>query len=224
MIRLMGFAGQAALRDCRAAEADFQALAALAVAGGDMPVAIRTAGEVLSEAIEAIALDGPGFGEALLEAWRALALEGDAATLPGLCEEALARPVESAAGWLSRAAICAAYSIAILRPDHASRQDARAARERFAAAVRPTLEGAGAQLGAEIAAWLSGITGEAARELTRLAATLASVVRVETAISLSAVRAAYELYGDANRAAELVDRNRAATPALMPTAFEALSA
>lgn len=43
------------------------------------------------------------------------------------------------------------------------------------------------------------------------------------AVYLAVIRAAYDLYGDANRAGELVDRNRVATPVYMPLAFEAVT-
>lgn len=224
MIVLSGVAGQASLRDCVAAAARFQAAAMLAVAGADVPTTLRAAGEDLAEGVDAVASDAPGFVDALTAAWLALALEGALDTLPDLIEEALADRIESDAGWVSRSIVAAAYAVAVLRPDYASRQDARRARERFAAAVRPVVEQAGDALGAAVAAWLSGLTGEAALTLSRRAATLAPVVRVETALSLSAIRAAYDLYGDANRAGELVDRNRVATPALMPAVFEAVKA
>jgi prophage DNA circulation protein len=50
------------------------------------------------------------------------------------------------------------------------------------------------------------------------------LVRVETGVSMSAVRLAYDLYGDPARARELTARNGVATPVFMPVVFEAVSA
>jgi prophage DNA circulation protein len=67
------------------------------------------------------------------------------------------------------------------------------------------------------------LSGVAVDHVSRLAATLAPVVLVETGISVPSSLAAFDLYGDASRGAELVARNRHRAPLLMPTVFEALA-
>lgn len=222
MIRLDGPAGQAAQRDI-ATGLMLLDTCILAGTGGAQPSrAIEDAREALGRAVGALSTSRASYGPALIEAWRALALDGDATALPPAFRDALAVPIEGPVGWLMRAAVAAAYSVALVRAEPVARPDARMAREAFAAAITETVVGAGLHLGDAVAAWLSAMTGEAALNLSRRAATLAPIVRVETALSLPASRLAYDLYGDAGRAAELVDRNRAATPAMMPTRIEAL--
>jgi prophage DNA circulation protein len=224
MIQLTGFGGQPALRDIEQLKARLTAAAMLA-----RPADSRDAAEIdaavarLTDTVAALPASRAAYAADLVAAWQALGVLGEATAVPGLIGEALADRIESDAGWLGRAVLAGALAVAVVRQDYAARQDARAARERFAAAVAPSIEGVGQALGDEAAAALSAVTGEAALALSRLAATLAPVVRVETNLSLSAVRAAHELYGDANRAGELVARNRVATPALMPAVFEALA-
>ena len=211
------------LRDVTLAETRLHAAAAT-TASGDRPAAIVTrALSAFSEAVET-AIDAPAaYAATLTNGWRLVALHADPAELRAHLAVELVMPVESAAGIAEQAALAGALAIAAVRGDYPARPDARRAREAMAAAVAPVVAAAGAALGFEAKAWLAGMTGEAALILSRTAATRAPLVRVETGLSLSAVTVAYQLYGDANRAQEMVDRNRVTTAALMPAAFEALA-
>ncbi len=124
-------------------------------------------------------------------------------------------------GKIEAAAQVGAVALLVARDVYPARQDAAAARSMLAETSAPVLIDVGA-FGAPALDWLSGLTGEVALALSRTDADRAPLVRVETGVSLSAIRAAYELYGDANRAGELIARNRVATAAYMPAAFEAL--
>lgn len=109
---------------------------------------------------------------------------------------------------------------AAVRADYPARQDAAAARSNLGAradASYPLLSRAGA----EMLDWMVRLVGESVSHLSAVAASRVPLVRVETGISLPSTLAAYDLYGDATRAGEIVGRNRSATPMIMPSAFEA---
>lgn len=194
-----------------------------ASANGDHPARNAADAVAVLSGLSAVA-EPKAWSLALVTAWRAVALTASPRDLSAaLAIELPAAPAASAVGAAGRAAMAGALAIAVVRGDYPARQDARAAREGMGELVAPAVAATGAALGDEAQAWLTGMTGEAARILSRLAADRAPLVRVETPISLTAITAAYQLYGDGNRAQELVDRNRVATAALMPVGFEALS-
>lgn len=122
---------------------------------------------------------------------------------------------------LASAAYAAGFCQTLVSADYRSRQDARRARDRITPVVDPVLEGL-TSVDVAVHGWLSTIAATAADDLSTIAANRAPLVSVSVGISLPATALAYALYGDAARAAELVDRNRVATPALMPVGFEAL--
>lgn len=110
---------------------------------------------------------------------------------------------------------------ATVRGDYPARQDATAARTALSARAEfayPLVGGAGA----EVLDFVVSLVGDAVLALSALAASRVPVVRVETGISLPSTLIAWDLYGAAGRAAEIVQRNRIATPLVMPAAFEAL--
>lgn len=231
---IMGAALAAAMRGAspsresgstRAAERAAARLAEIAplTTGGDtVSAASSAATEALNEAAAAVAADPAGFAVTLVIGWRRVALDAEPAALFSALPAELAAPGEGAAGLAERAAMVGALSIAAMRRTYAARQDASRAREALRLAADGTL-GAIGELGDEAFRWTAEITGEAARSLSRTAANRAPLARVETPISLSSIRAAFALYGDPNRAGEIVERNRVATPAFLPTAFEALT-
>ncbi|MEL6785029.1 MAG: hypothetical protein AAFO61_11440 [Pseudomonadota bacterium] len=75
----------------------------------------------------------------------------------------------------------------------------------------------GTFFGADVLAWFMGVVGTGLRLLSNRVATLAPLVRVETSFPVSATVLAWRLYGNPSRGRELVQRNRVATPAIMPT-------
>ncbi|QKV20238.1 hypothetical protein [Oricola thermophila] len=111
---------------------------------------------------------------------------------------------------------------AVVRADFTARQDAQAARSRMSARADLAYSVAG-EFGADVVDWLVGLAGAAVEHLSAVAARRAPVVRVETGISLPSTLLAFDLYGDASRADELVDRNGVSTPLVMPTQFEAVT-
>lgn len=130
---------------------------------------------------------------------------------------------DDVAGLTAAGVFAAGFCHAVCSVEHLSRQDARAARTRIA----PVTDMVSLRLGtagfSDAAAWLDGIAAIAADYLSVTAANRAPLIRVETGISLPATALAYALYGQADRAGELVSRNRVATPAAMPVTFEALA-
>lgn len=72
-------------------------------------------------------------------------------------------------------------------------------------------------------AWLSGLVGIAVRLVSQIAADATPIVRVESGISLPSTVLAYQLYGDAKRAAQVIEISGSGTPMLMPVAFDALA-
>lgn len=166
--------------------------------------------------------DVAGFAGANVSAWRAVALYTDPAGAARLIIGSIDSKRNTAAGLAEAAAMLGAAALVTARDEYPARQDAAAARAYLASAAAPILAEVG-MFGAPVLDWLSGLTGDVALALSRADADRAPLVRAETGFSLSAIRAAFELYGDANRAGELIARNRIATAAFMPVAFEALS-
>lgn len=209
-----------------AAAARAATIAALALVDTDAPSDVWKAVNGLAVAAGTFALAPGDFGAGLVSAWRLVALHGEPAALAATLPAEIGGRMSDAAGGRVRAAeiaaLIAAFALACCRVAYESEQDAATARATLARVAAPAIELAGT-VSADLCEWLSRLTGEAALALSRLAATRAPLVRVETGVSLSAIRLAHDLYGDANRAGELVARNRAATAAMMPTAIEALS-
>ncbi len=110
------------------------------------------------------------------------------------------------------------------RADWVSRPQARAGRDRIASAGDAALAVVSAMgaNGVDLYVWLSSLTNIAVRLVSDQAADAVPVVRVETGISLPSTFLAYQLYGDAGRAASLVGIAGVSTPMLMPSAFNAL--
>ncbi|MAY64002.1 MAG: hypothetical protein CML29_17500 [Rhizobiales bacterium] len=161
---------------------------------------------------------------ATVTAWRMIGRYLDADKVFDLTAATLAEPSGvTAADTLARAGMFAALSLSAVRRDYAARADARRARETLSGLADPVLVEASAVFGTDVFAWVAESSGQAALAVSRIGADRAPLVRVESGISLPSAVAAYVLYGDANRAGELVARNRVATPALMPAVFEALA-
>lgn len=183
--------------------------------------------DALAPAASNVSADPSGFASSLVTAWSRLSLFADPASARqplGKAVSGLDLGPETAGmtGIAEATAMAGALSILTVRGSYAAQQDAAQARKSLGEIVSPVIAAAGS-LGDDVFAWIGSVTGEASLALSRVAASRAPLVRVETEISLSAVRAAYDLYGDANRAGELVDRNHVATPVFMPVSFEALA-
>lgn len=188
------------------------------------PKIVASAIAALQEAGPLAPTDPAGFAPAILTAWRVIGrhCNADEVFNYGLVDLALDRD-DTPVAPIERAAITAAVSIAAVRRSYAARSDARLARKALSDAADPVLEAVSTNFGADLFGWLSEMTGQAALDISRSGADRAPLVRVETGVSMPSTAAAYALYGDANRAGEIVDRNNASTPAILPAVFEALA-
>ena len=112
--------------------------------------------------------------------------------------------------------------VACGRIDWPSRPAAIAAREALVADCE-TARAFASAFGYDALVWFNRLASTAIRLLSDIAATRAPMIQVETGISLPSCLLAYHLYGDARRAAGLVDIARSSTPMLMPASFEAIA-
>lgn len=163
-----------------------------------------------------IAAGGSEGAAALLRLAR---LVGEAAD-PGTLTERL--QTGTATDMLDATGLLVAACFVSLRQDYPSRQDAVSARQRIAARADAAYGTVG-ELSAELLDWLVRIAGETVRALSAIAADRAPLVRVETGMSLPSSVLAWGLYGDPARGEEIVNRNRASTPLVMPVVVEALA-
>ncbi|QRM55151.1 hypothetical protein [Sinorhizobium sp. BG8] len=104
-------------------------------------------------------------------------------------------------------------------PSRPSARNARAslgtiAEEAYAVAAR---------LDPDLYAWLRNLVQVAIRLVSEIAANSTPMVRVAAGVSLPSTALAYQLYGDATRAAQLVEIADSSTPMLMPVSFDALA-
>lgn len=105
-----------------------------------------------------------------------------------------------------------------------SRPSARRARARISDAgdvALSVVSSLGAN-GASAYSWLSSLVSVSCRLVSDIAANAAPIVKVNTGISMPSTVLAYQLYGDAKRAADLVEISGSSTPLVMPTRFDAL--
>jgi prophage DNA circulation protein len=120
-----------------------------------------------------------------------------------------------------RALAAAAYARRLMRAEFDTRDQAVAARVTLDALIAPLLD-EGVLDGAAFAA-LSTLWGLASGHLIDRMTSLKPIVRVSTGKPLPATLLAWQLYGDTERAGELVRRNGVATPSFMPTILEAVA-
>lgn len=124
------------------------------------------------------------------------------------------------------ASVLLAVGLAIAggRAGWVSRPQARTGRDRIASVGEAALKAVSAMGadGVDLYVWLSALTNISVRLVSDQATDAVPVVRVETGISLPSTFLAYQLYGDAGRAENLVEIAGVSTPMLMPSAFNAL--
>lgn len=114
----------------------------------------------------------------------------------------------------SRLLAAIAFARGALRAEFTSRQQAQSMRERIVALFEPLLELAAEQ--ADLLQVTIACYGAALEALDAEILTLNPIVRVTTGESQPACLLAWQLYGDTERAAELVRLNNARTPEFMP--------
>lgn len=103
------------------------------------------------------------------------------------------------------------------------RQAATEARNRITAAMDGATDRIAAILGQPTIAVLSAAARECSAFLVRNAADLQPIVSVDAMRSYPSTAVAWALYGDPQRAGELIERNRVGTPLFMPASIEAIS-
>jgi len=171
--------------------------------------------------VDALSVSSQACGESGAAALLQMAqLIGEAADEPGDVAAALDRAAPTGGLWLVVCMVVACF--AAMRADYPSRQDAQVARSAISARAE-TVYGVAGIFGAETIGWLISLTGITVGHLSRTAAERAPAVRVETGVSLPSTLLAYDLYGSAARAGEIVDRNKISTSLVMPVSFEAVA-
>ncbi|SCM73355.1 putative Mu-like prophage DNA circulation protein [uncultured Pleomorphomonas sp.] len=153
---------------------------------------------------------------------RDLAREADTGMGANFRTYALAADVSTVTGTAMAGLLGAAAAMATAGADYACRQDAVAARAALAD-MADTAREAMASLGFDASEWYGGLIGAALDAMSRDAADLKPLVRVETGLSLPSTLVAWRLYGDPSRADELVARNKVATSCFMPAAMTAVA-
>jgi prophage DNA circulation protein len=153
---------------------------------------------------------------------RDLAREADTSTAVTFRTYALAADTSTVTGTAMASLIGSAAAMVTAGADYAARQDAVAARSSLAD-MADTAREAVATLGYAAAEWYGGLIGAALDAMSRDAANLKPLVRVETGLSLPSSLVAWKLYGDPARAGELVARNKVATACFMPAALTAVA-
>ncbi len=113
-------------------------------------------------------------------------------------------------------------ALAIGRVAWPSRPSARTARAALGSIAEEAYAVA-ATIDADLYSWLRSLVQVAIRLVSEIAANSTPMVQVMAGLSLPSTVLAYQLYGDATRAAQLVDLAGSATPMLMPTRFDALA-
>ena len=185
----------------------------------------------------------PSLGAGLLGLARALgqAMDpGDAAAAFALAADAEADPAAPLAAWsanrvtdatnaailarLGRAVFLAPYVEALVAQPYATRADAITAKAECDARFEREL--ALCALGDDIgfAAALTAMRDAAVNYLAQVIVNATPVLTVTTPVAIPCLLAAWRLYQDPTRAAELIARNGVKTAEFMPESFEALAA
>lgn len=201
--------------------------------------AARYVSRIAAPRVTALA-DAAAIAAALIGAVQALARDAApadasaglyaAATATQACAPTSASPALMRSYSLARA-LCVGLEVACLgeaflaeaRTDFADRQSAVAARARITAAMDGATDRIAGALGQAPLETLGTAARQSAAFLVAELSSLQPIARVRTARSLPATALAWALYRDPNRAAELVARNRTATPFFMATTLEALT-
>lgn len=170
------------------------------------------------------ASDPAAWAQAIAGSWRGLALAADPVSAQAESSIALAAAADdgSPAAVVEGCAVFCCMAITAVRREYAARQDAAHSRAALRSAFAGVSQSA-TRLGSGVTAWIAAVAGEAALLVSKNGASRAPLVRVETGLSLPSVVLAHRIYGDPNRAGEIVARNSVSTPALMPVAIEAVA-
>lgn len=158
---------------------------------------------------------------AWLDASRSMAaMQSSAIASPAI---AAASRLANAVAGCAEAACLGEYAIALSQGLFSDRLSALNAKSKITDEADAALERIASACGREIWEATASAVQHASDFLVARSLDLRPIVIVSTPLSMPATLLAWALYGDTQLADELVDRNRAATPAFMPTRFEALA-
>lgn len=115
------------------------------------------------------------------------------------------------------------YAVALSQGSFVDRRSALDAKLSLDAKAGQALERIASACGEDVWSAASQAIGHAADYLAARALDLRPIILVSAPVALPATAVAWALYGDPQRASEVVARNRVGTPALMPLSFEALA-
>lgn len=114
-------------------------------------------------------------------------------------------------------------SLAIVRRDYAARQDAETVRADFLAAADIVMNNSSRFLDDIVFEWIFSFVGQASEWLAETITNRMPLVGVETQFSTPATVLGYRLYGDPERAGDLVARNGLLTALILPVGLQALA-
>lgn len=212
------------------ATASARSAKAVADVYASLPAAVTRAAGVL-----------PAFGTAIVEAARSVSSAGApehvALAVPPILEAvsdppvigmgtASSRSIAANAGAIrqvTRLALLAAWADSLARRQFADRRAGIAARAFAAERFGAELERAHGAENAALYRAIANLRGRIADFLSRTIADLAPVVQIEAAQSMPSLWWAHRLYGDPERGADIVKRNRLAHPSFVPERFEAVA-
>ncbi|MEM9734238.1 MAG: hypothetical protein AAF903_12260 [Pseudomonadota bacterium] len=155
-------------------------------------------------------------GAAILALAQDIAEAADADTLARDLAQPPAGEVETETVMIAMLA-AAMEVMAVANRNLDDRDAAMKARAELAAKADALYGALSAFFGADVLIWFMGVVGTGLRLLSNRVTALPPLVRVETPFPVSATVLAWRLYGNPARGRELVQRNRVATPAIMPT-------
>jgi prophage DNA circulation protein len=209
------------------AEVSADLITRVARARADMigAVAVTTVASAVGDLCDVIRDVGSEADAAQIESLGSAALPLLVEAIPATSSPAvsLASDFARAAVACVEAAVLAEVAVAVAERSYGDRRSAQAASRRLSALADASLERV-AEYGVE---QIWGAASDAVRQaidyLGRGALDLKPVVLVETMRSIPSTVLAWRLYGDPERAEELIDRNGVTTPLFMPTSLEALA-
>lgn len=183
----------------------------------------------------------PALAGAALALGEAMGPDAAALAFAGAFDAAAAEPPEAASDTLSsaalgveltnkdilaralRATLFAPYAIAAAARAYPDRPAAVTARADLVSRAEPDIARATGAAGEALARALTDLRNAAVEAISKRIANLAPVVTVTAQRVLPSIWWAWRLYGDPERAVELVERNRIKHPSYMPVKFEALA-
>jgi len=159
---------------------------------------------------------------ALGDFFEMLALENIAGLSGFVTNELELLPRSSKLLFAVRGQLIAFLALVLLDGHYPDRKSAIDARALLDAELTLSVDGLSQNLPFDLYEAVVNLCGSVALELARTASNAAALIQVETGVAVPVSKLVYQLYGDPERAGDLVARNGISTPLLMPLKFEAL--